>query len=97
MSQAGQVQRDGRARGATAVPVREGGVKERGSQDPTPHSSTVAWTVEGGLEVVEGEERSPQLDFEARKGRGGGALAIIRWPSKGPVCVYLCGLEDKLH
>ncbi len=88
MSQAGQVQRDGRARGATAVPVREGGVKERGSQDPTPHSSTVAWTVEGGLEGVKEKKGARIWALKHAKKRGGG-----RAPVKGSLALKGAGVH----
>jgi len=65
MSQVGQVQRCGQARGATVVPIREGGVR-LWRQGLTPHSSVVAWSVEGSLEG--GEEKGARVwAFESCK------------------------------
>jgi hypothetical protein len=77
-----------------AVPVRKIGREVVDSRtDSTRRHGSLAWL--GDLEV--GERESPRLGFEARKKKGEtkGAPAMVRSPSKGPVCVYYTFSEDK--
>jgi hypothetical protein len=57
------------------------------AQEPTTRDGTVVRFVAGGLEGVEkGEEAKSTRGEREEKG----APVMARWPSMGPVWVYLC-------
>jgi hypothetical protein len=62
-------------------------VAETSTQGPTTCDGTVARRGAGGLESVEEGKRN--LETRERKRREKEALAIVPWPSMGPVRVYL--------
>ena len=80
----------------TAVPVRKI-VREvvDSRTDSTRRHGSLAWL--GDLEV--GERESPRLGIEARKKKEErkGVPAMVRSPSKGPVCVYLNVFREQVH